>query len=145
MYIVEVKIIQVNLCKYNEVMIPHSSRNKRLSIQPLLSAKYDLQLGGVSGLMVFVVGNGHAEFKPLTRLFAFYIALIPLGTVRIQLFFFQLGVSCWAALHPCYGNQSRRRKTLNSNLLNCAKNWPCVTSSSCCGIDKCIHIIAILS
>ena len=43
------------------------------------------------------------------------------------------------------GNQSRRRKTLNSDQLYSAKNWPCVTSCSwrrdCLNIYICcIHI-----
>ena len=44
------------------------------------------------------------------------------------------------ALSPWYGNDSRKRKTLNSNILNSAKNWPCVTSYLHRGIDKCIYI-----
>ena len=63
------------------------------------------------------------KFKSWTRLIAFHIALIPLGKVWIQLFSLQLWVNSWAdcVLQPWWGNLSRRRKTLNSNLLNSAK------------------------
>ena len=60
------------------------------------------------------------EFKSWTRMIAFHIALIPLGKVLIQLFSLQLWVNSrtdWV-LQPWWGNLSRRRKTLNSNLLN---------------------------
>ena len=58
------------------------------------------------------------EFKSWTRLIVFHKALIPLGKVWIQLFSLQL----WAnwILQTWWGNQSRRRNTLNSNLLNSA-------------------------
>ena len=62
------------------------------------------------------------EFKSWTRLIAFHIALIPLGKVWIQLFSLQLWVNSrtdWF-LQPWWGNLSRRRKTLNSNMLNSA-------------------------
>ena len=75
-------------------------------------------------------GNGYRrkkwtrrhEFKSWTRLIAFHISLIPLGKVWIQLFSLQLWVNSrtdWF-LQPWWGNSSRRRKTVNSNLLNSA-------------------------
>ena len=42
--------------------------------------------GGAHGVTVL------PEYKSTTRLFAFHIALIPLGKVRTQLFSLQLGV-----------------------------------------------------
>ena len=62
------------------------------------------------------------EFKSWTRLIAFHIALIPLGKVWIQLFSLQAWVNSWTdwVLQPWWGNKSRRRNTLNSNLLNSA-------------------------
>ena len=57
--------------------------------------------------------------------------LIPLGIVCIQLFFILLWVKSrvdWS-LYPWYGNRSRRRKTLNSNILKTAEKSDCVTSS----------------
>ena len=51
-----------------------------------------------------------------------HMALIPLGKVWIQLFSLQLWVNSrtdWI-LQPWWDNWSRRRKTLNSNLLNSA-------------------------
>ena len=62
------------------------------------------------------------EFKSWTRLIAFHIALIPLGKVWIQLFSLQQWVNSrteWV-LQPWWGKLSRRRNTLNSNLLNSA-------------------------
>ena len=62
------------------------------------------------------------EFKSWTRMIAFHITLIPLGKVWIQLFSLQLWVNSrtdWV-LQPWWGNKSRRRKTLNSNLLDSA-------------------------
>ena len=62
------------------------------------------------------------EFKSSTRLIAFHIALIPLGKIWIQLFSLKLWVNSrtdWF-LQPWWGNYSRRRNTLNSNLLNSA-------------------------
>ena len=62
------------------------------------------------------------EFKSWTRLITFHIALIPLGKVWIQLFSLQLWVNSrtdWV-LRPWWGNWSRKRKTLNSNLSNSA-------------------------
>ena len=78
------------------------------------------------------------EFKSWTRLIAFHIALIPLGKEWIQIFSLHLWVNSRAdwVLQPCWGNYSRRRKTLNSNLLNSAKNWPCVISCSSGGVGK---------
>ena len=63
------------------------------------------------------------EFKSWTSLFTFLIPLISLGKVWILLFAFQLWVNSKAdwVLEPWYGNWSRRRKTLNSNLLNSVK------------------------
>ena len=62
------------------------------------------------------------EFKSWTRLIAFPIALIPLGKVWILSFSLQLWINsrsdCF--LQPWWGNYFRRRKTLNSNLLNSA-------------------------
>ena len=62
------------------------------------------------------------EFKSWTRQIAFHVALIPLGKVWIQLFFLQLWVNSRAdwVVQPWWGNKSRKRKTLNSNLLNSA-------------------------
>ena len=59
------------------------------------------------------------EFKTWTRLVHFHIALISLGKVWIQLLSLQLWVNSRAdyILQPWWGNYSRRRKTLNSNLL----------------------------
>ena len=53
------------------------------------------------------------KFKSQTRLFAFHIALLPLGKVWIQLFSLQLWINSSAvwAFPPWYGNQSKRRKT----------------------------------
>ena len=62
------------------------------------------------------------KFKSWTRLIAFHIALIPLGKVWIQSFSRQLWVNSrtdWV-LQPWWRNLSRRRNTLNSNLLNSA-------------------------
>ena len=63
------------------------------------------------------------EFKSWTRLIALHIALIPLEKVWIQLFSLQLWVNSRADwfLLPWWGNWSRRRKTLNSKLLNSTK------------------------
>ena len=46
------------------------------------------------------------EFKSWMRLISFYIALIPLGKVWIQLFSLQLWVNSWAdwVLQPWWGN-----------------------------------------
>ena len=62
------------------------------------------------------------EFKSWTTLNAFHITLTTLGKVWIQLFSLQLWVNSRAdwVLQPWWGNYSRRRKTLNSNLLNSA-------------------------
>ena len=62
------------------------------------------------------------EFKSWTRLIAFHIALIPLRKVWIQLFSLQLRLNSRAdwVLQPWWGNLSKRRKILNSNLLNSA-------------------------
>ena len=79
-------------------------------------------------------------FKSCTRPFAFRLALIPLGKVCIQLFSIEVNSRTDQVLQPWCGNWSRR-KTLNSNLLNCAwKNWPCVLSCSYRGLDKYIYI-----
>ena len=59
------------------------------------------------------------EFKSWTRLIAFPIALILLEKVSIKLFSLQPWINTrvnWVLLF-CLGNQSRRRKTLNSKLL----------------------------
>ena len=63
------------------------------------------------------------EFKSWTRLTAFHIVLILLGKVWIQLFTLQLWVNSRADwfLQTSWGNLSRRRKTLNSNLLKSDK------------------------
>ena len=76
---------------------------------------------GAHGVIVIAVGNGH-EFKSRVRLIAFHIALIPLGKVWIQLFSLQLWVNSRAdwVLQPWWGNLSRRRNTLNLNLVNSA-------------------------
>ena len=60
------------------------------------------------------------EFKSWMTLFTFHIMVIPLGKVWIHLFSLQLWVNSMAdsALSPWYGNQSRRRKSMNLNLLN---------------------------
>ena len=70
------------------------------------------------------------EFKSWTRLIAFHMALILLGKVWIQLFSLHLWVNSRTdlVLQPWWGNKSMRRITLNSNLLNSAKNWPCFIS-----------------
>ena len=62
------------------------------------------------------------QIKSWTRLIALPIALIPLGKVWIQLFSLQLWVirrAGWV-LQPRLGNLSRKRETLNSNLLKAA-------------------------
>ena len=79
------------------------------------------------------------EFKSWTRWITFHIALISLGKVWIQLFSPQLWVNSRTdqILQPWWGILSRRRKTLNSNLLNSAlKNWPCVISCPSAGVGK---------
>ena len=72
--------------------------------------------------MVIVVGKWtrRHEFKFWTRLIAVHIIVIPFGKVWIQLFSLQVWVNSMAdwVLLPWWGNKSRRRKTLNSNLLN---------------------------
>ena len=58
------------------------------------------------------------KFKFWMRPITFHIALIPLGKVWTQLFSLKLWVNSrtdWV-LQPLWGNLSRRRKTLNSNL-----------------------------
>ena len=59
------------------------------------------------------------EFKTWTRQFGFYIALIPLGKVQIQPFPLLIWVSSRADwfLYLWYGNRSRKKKTLHSELL----------------------------
>ena len=92
---------------------------------------------GQVGLRVWILGlwrclwcNGYCcrkwaqrhEFKSWKRLIVFLIALIPFRKVWIQLFSLQLWVNSredWV-LQPWWGNSSRRRKILNSNLLNSA-------------------------
>ena len=62
------------------------------------------------------------KFKSWMKLFPFQIALIPLRKIWIQLFFLQLWINSrtdWT-LKPWYSNRSKRRKTLNWNLLNSA-------------------------
>ena len=91
---------------------------------------YISKVGGVGGKRRCPWCNGHRrrkwtrrhEFKSWTRLIAFHIALIPLGKVWIQLLSLQLCVNNRADwfLQPWLGNYSRRRKNLNSNLLNSA-------------------------
>ena len=77
------------------------------------------------GVMVIVLGNGHGDTSSNSGLdwLHVHIALIPLGKVWIQLFSLQLWVNSRTdrGLQPWRGNYSRRRKTLNSNLLNSAK------------------------
>ena len=68
-------------------------------------------------------------FKFRTRLFAFHIAVIPLGKVWIQLFSPQLGQTVFFKLDK--GISLGEGKTLNSNLLNSAENWSCVIFWSC--------------
>ena len=48
------------------------------------------------------------------KLFAFHIALITFGKIKIQPFSLQLWVNSRAnwALSPCYGNQSRRKNSI---------------------------------
>ena len=84
------------------------------------------------------------KFKSWTRLITFNIALIPLWKVWIQLFSFQLWLNSNAywVLQSWWDNLSRRRKTLNWNLLNSElesplKNWSCVISCTCGGVGKC--------
>ena len=59
------------------------------------------------------------EFKSWTRLIAYHKAVMLLGKVWIPLFSLQLWVNSWAdlVLQHWFGSQSRRRKTLNPNLL----------------------------
>ena len=61
-------------------------------------------------------------FKSWMRLIAFHIALISFPKVLIQLFSLKLWANSRAYwfLQPWLGNQFRRRKTLNWNLLNSA-------------------------
>ena len=74
------------------------------------------------GVMVTVIGNEHNDLSsnPGQGCFAFHIVLIPLRKVFIQLFSLQLWVDSRADwdLLPWYGNWSRRKEILNSNLLN---------------------------
>ena len=102
-------------------------KNKTTKKKTTLKQKYRhtinaiLAIGGVRGYRRRKWTRWH-EFKSCTRLIAFHIALIPLGKVWIQLFTFQLWVHSrtdWV-LQPWWGNESRRRKTLNWNLLNSA-------------------------
>ena len=81
--------------------------------------QYISSFGGARGVMVIVVGNGQDAW---TRLIAFHIAQIPLEKVWIQLFSLQLWVNSrtYWVLRPWWGKESRRRKTLNWNLLNSA-------------------------
>ena len=60
------------------------------------------------------------EFKSWMRMFAFYLALITLGKICIQFFSLLLRINSTVDgdLLPLYGDQSSRRKTSNSNLLN---------------------------
>ena len=63
-----------------------------------------------------------SKFKSWNRMFAFHMELISQGKAWIQLFSLQLCINIrvdWA-LWPLYGNQSKRKKTLNSNQLNTA-------------------------
>ena len=71
--------------------------------------------------LFWIIGNG-PKFKSWKWLFTFHIALILSGKVWIQLFSLQLWESSRAdwVLLPWLSNQSRRMKTLNSNLLNYA-------------------------
>ena len=77
---------------------------------------------GACGVMVIVAGIGQGDTSSNPGLIAFHIALIPLGKVWIQLFSLQLWLNSRAdwILQPWWGNWSRSRKTLNSNLLNSA-------------------------
>ena len=49
--------------------------------------------GSARGVMVIVAGIGHGDTSSNPGLFAFHIALIPLGKVWIQLFSLQLWVN----------------------------------------------------
>ena len=75
--------------------------------------------------------------------FVFHKALIPLEKAWIQLFSYQLWVNSRAdwALHPWYGNQSRKRKTLNSNLLTSIENDLIPHSARGEGLDWYIYIL----
>ena len=80
-----------------------------------------------SGLWRCSWSNGYCDrkwtqqhkFKFWMRLIAFYVALIPLGKVRIQLSSLQPEINSRAdwVLWIWLGNHSRRRKTPNSNPL----------------------------
>ena len=64
--------------------------------------------GGVCGVMVIVVGNGHGDMssKPGRDWLHFHIALISLGKVWIHLFSLQQWVNSWTdwVLQPWWGN-----------------------------------------
>ena len=73
--------------------------------------------------MVILVGNEmHTETRVqiFDVLFAFSFVLIYLGKICIVLFSLQLKVNgrTDGTFWPWYGNRSRRKKSLNSNLLN---------------------------
>ena len=71
-----------------------------------------------------------------------HIALTPL---KKALFFLQLWVKSWPdwALWPWCGDQSKRRKTLNSNQLNSIKKTDLVSYHSCAeGLGKYIYRIS---
>ena len=77
--------------------------------------------------------TGGPNFKSCTRLFVFYISLIRLGEVSIELVSFQFRVNNRV-------NPSRRRK--NSEFKSCKlrlKNWSGVTSCFCWGVDKYLY------
>ena len=67
--------------------------------------------------------NWWSEFKSWMRLLVFHISLMLLCKVWIHLYALQLWVNSRAnwVLVTVYGNQSRRRKILNSNKLCSAK------------------------
>ena len=68
------------------------------------------------GVMASVVGNEHSDpkSKPGRGCLHIQVALIHLGKVWIQLLYLQLFVDL--AFEPLSGNQSMRRKHLNSNV-----------------------------
>ena len=83
--------------------------------------------------------NGHNNMTSNPWLFAFHIALRHMGKVGIQLWI--NSKAAWP-LQPWHGNQSRRRKILNSDLLNLAKKIDLV-SLSCKEVGKYIYTSAL--
>ena len=95
--------------------IRHAGRYWRNKDELISNVLLHMNVGGFWAIMNTVVSTGH-EFKSWTRLFVFYIALISLGKIWIQLFSLQLWLNSRDLLPS-------RSKTLNSNLLKSAQNW----------------------